>query len=189
MKASHSRSSSSVAPHDRGCLGRSKAREKDSMPRSGSWWTLVVVAGAVSAGTAAEMAVPGQNAHAHAHAHVLGRTAHDNCDVGPCRPDGYGGQSCEEQIRRLQTSGEWFTDENQASFCPVRSLSVCVPWKPVGRVDQNRRAALQNERPLPASQAQTRQPGSGPGAQVSHRGTRTGEVVLVQTTQLRAETS
>jgi hypothetical protein len=146
-RVSHSLSSSSVSRRGgKGRLGRLKALGKGLMPPSGSWWPLAAAAAAALPETAAEPAALGHSAH------VLEHTARGSCgDAEPCRPDGYGGQSCGEQSRRPQTFGS-----ARQTTTNTRGSVLCNPCQPVllrnrRLVDRRSWAALQDELPLPAA--------------------------------------
>lgn len=85
-----------------------------------SWWTWAAAAAAALVGRAAETAVLGHSARSQE------RMARDSYDVEPYHPSGYGGQSCDEQSRPLQTFGGQSTDDRQAWLCPPQSWSACV---------------------------------------------------------------
>jgi hypothetical protein len=129
VKGSRSRSSNWIVRHDTGHRGRCwRAQEKDLMLRLESWWTWAAAVGAVSLVTAAETAVVLDHS-----ARSQERMARDSCDVEPYHPNGYGGQSCDEQSRPLQTFGGRSTDDRQASLCPSQSLvSLCCLKPAVG---------------------------------------------------------
>ena len=60
-------------------------------------------------------------------------------------------------------------------FCPVQSSSACVAWEPVGRSINSAGQPYGTKGPLPVTtKARIRQPGSGPGAWVSHCGDTSG---------------
>jgi hypothetical protein len=146
-RVSHSLSSSSVSRRGgKGRLGRFRALGKGLMPPLGSWWPLAAVAAAALPETAAEPAALGHSAH------VLEHTARGSCgDAEPCRPDGYGGQSCGEQSRRPQTFGS-----TRQTTTSTRGSVLCNPCQPVllrnrRLVDRRSWAALQDELPLPAA--------------------------------------
>ena len=173
-RAWRSRSSSSIFRcYGTGLHGRRlKAREKGSRPRSGSSWTLAGAAEAASAGTAVETAVLEHSARARARR----RMARDSCGAEPCRPGGNGGQSCGEQSRQQQTFGKHSTDENHSWFLSCAIL-VSLCRLETGRQGRSTALGSLTERrgPLPVTtKARIRQPGSGPGAWVSHRGDTSG---------------
>jgi hypothetical protein len=111
LRATESRSRSNMSSAfrcDMAHLAPWRAPGKDLTPRRESWSPWAAAAEAALSEQAVETALPEHSAHEPEH------TARDSCGVGPCRPNGYGGQSCGEQSRRLQTFGERSTNEKQA---------------------------------------------------------------------------